>query len=334
MFESMSSGVAVYTAIDDGADFLVAEFNPAAERITRTSRVDVVGSSVCKAFPGVKALGLYGVIERVWRTGIPEALPAARYEDERLGLWVENFVYKLPSGEIFAMFDDVTEKQQTFQELRAAYDQLRYVQSGTLHALGAMTEFRDPYTAGHQQRVARVAVSIARQMGLSEARLEGLRAAATVHDIGKIGVPIEILSSPALLSPLQLEIVRQHATSGYEILKTIKFDWPVAEIVRQHHERIDGSGYPQGLRGEQIMLEARILAVADMLEAMVSHRPYRPALGMETALDELRRNRGVLYDSAVVDALMQIDAALVLESDPTLQDPLMWQHPALFAALD
>ena len=161
-----------------------------------------------------------------------------------------------------------------------------------------------------------------------------LRHGNRYQDIGKIGVPIEILSSPAPLSTLQLGIVRQRATSGYAILKTIKFDWPVAEIVRQHHERFDGSGYPRGLGGEEIMLEALILAVADMLEVMVSHRPYRPALGMETAIDELRTNRGVLYDSAVVDALMEIDVGSVLDPGRADQDLVMWERPGLLAALD
>jgi putative nucleotidyltransferase with HDIG domain len=206
--------------------------------------------------------------------------------------------------------------------LQEAYARLSRAQSETLQALGAVTEFRDPYTAGHQQRVARIAVAIARRLGYSPSSIEGLHNAAIVHDIGKVAVPIEILASPIPLTPVQSELVHAHASAGFSILKEINFDQPIAEIVRQHHERLDGSGYPRGLKADEILPEARVLAVADTVEAMITHRPYRPALGIQAALDEVVNNKGVLYDSAAVDALLQIDMGELLRETEANSDQL------------
>lgn len=175
-----------------------------------------------------------------------------------------------------------------------------------LEAISYTLEMRDPYTAGHQQRVARLASTLARRMGLSEFEAEGIRLAASVHDIGKIQVPFEILTRPRRLTPLEYEVVKTHAEAGYAILKGIEFPWPIADMVRQHHERIDGLGYPQGLRGNEILPGAKILAVADLIESMASHRPYRPALGVEAALSELEVGRGTRYDTAVSDACIAL----------------------------
>jgi len=176
----------------------------------------------------------------------------------------------------------------------------------TIQATAAMVEVRDPYTAGHQKRVGDLAMAIASQMGLSESRLEGIKMAGIVHDLGKIHVPIAILSKSGKLSQIEFDIIKTHPQVGFDLLKHIEFPWPIAQMVLQHHERMDGSGYPQGLKGEKIMLEARILAVADVVEAMSSHRPYRPALGIEKALEEINKNKGRLYDSEVVDACLKI----------------------------
>jgi PAS domain S-box-containing protein/putative nucleotidyltransferase with HDIG domain len=173
-------------------------------------------------------------------------------------------------------------------------------------AIAATVEMRDPYTAGHQRRVASLAVAIAAEMGLPDDQVQGLRMAGVVHDIGKIHVPAEILASPAKLSDAEFEIIKTHPLAGYDILKVIGFPWPVAEIVYQHHERLDGSGYPRGLKGEEILLEARILTVADVVEAMASHRPYRPGFGVFPALQEISRNKGKFYDVAVVEACMRV----------------------------
>lgn len=184
----------------------------------------------------------------------------------------------------------------------------------TVAAIASLVELRDPYTAGHQQRVSELACAIARDMGLDENRILGLHMAGVVHDIGKIHVPAEILTNPGKLTDAEFEIIKTHPRAGYEILKGIDFPWPVADIVLQHHERLDGSGYPQGLKGEEILLEARILCVADVVDAMSSHRPYRPGFGIFPALQEVSHNKGRLYDAAAVDACLR----LFLEKDYSL----------------
>lgn len=178
---------------------------------------------------------------------------------------------------------------------------LRTSMFDSITALAAMVELRDPYTAGHQKRVSEFAVAIAREMGLNEQMIEGIRLAGVVHDVGKIRVPAEILSKPGALSGPEMMIIREHSLNGFEILRSIDFPWPVAQIVLQHHERLNGSGYPYGLAADELLLEAKIIAVADVAEAMATHRPYRPALGIEAALQEIKEHRGELYDAAVVD---------------------------------
>ena len=154
--------------------------------------------------------------------------------------------------------------------------------------------------------MAELARSISQEMGLPKDQIEGVRMAGTVHDLGKISVPAEILSKPTKLSSLEFSLIKVHPQTSYDILKDIEFPWPIARIVLQHHERINGSGYPQGLKGEEILLESRILAVADVVEAIASHRPYRPAHGIDTALEEIEKNRGLFYDPDVVDACLQL----------------------------
>ena len=204
-------------------------------------------------------------------------------------------------AEMLAVARDITERKRVEYELSQRTDKLLEAMEGTLQALARVVEMRDPYTAGHQKRVAELACAIAGDMGLSPDRVTGLRLAGLIHDMGKVRVPAEILTNPNVLSDAELAIIRTHPSLGYEILKTIELPWPVADIVHQHHERMDGSGYPQGLRGEGILMESRILAVADVVEAIASHRPYRPALGIDQALQEVSKNSGRLYDSDVVN---------------------------------
>lgn len=190
------------------------------------------------------------------------------------------------------------------QSLRESEKKLRTSLLDSISAIAATVEMRDLYTAGHQRRVAQIATAIARLMGLPEAQIEGLYLACVVHDVGKIKIPAEILSKPGKLTALEFSLIKQHAQAGYEILKEVNFPWPIAQFVQQHHERMDGSGYPQGLKGEAILPEARILGVADVIEAMASHRPYRPGLGIDAALSEISNHRGTLYDPEVVDAAL------------------------------
>ncbi len=185
---------------------------------------------------------------------------------------------------------------------------LRQSLEQSIQTIADTVEARDPYTAGHQRRVAELATAIAQEMGLPEEQINGIHLAGIIHDLGKIHVPAEILSKPGKLTDIEYMLIKQHPQDGYDILKNVKFPWPIADIILQHHERMDGSGYPQGLKGDAILLEARIMAVADVVEAMSSHRPYRAALGIEPALDEIRRGRGSAYDPAAVDACLKLFA--------------------------
>jgi len=215
-------------------------------------------------------------------------------------------IVKLNENEVLAVVRDVTQLKKTERKLRETYKRLYKVLQDSTKALTKMVESRDPYTAGHQERVAELAVAIAKEMGLPERRLTGIRIAGLLHDMGKISIPAEILTKPTQLSEIELALVKTHPQVAYEVLREIDFPWPVAEIIYQHHERWDGSGYPRGLKDDEILLEARILAVADVVEAMSSHRPYRPAHSIKEALEELIRNKGKLYDPEVVDTCVKL----------------------------
>jgi PAS domain S-box-containing protein/putative nucleotidyltransferase with HDIG domain len=201
---------------------------------------------------------------------------------------------------------DISPLKRAEAELRENVERLRKVMSGVIRAIDVIVETRDPYTAGHQDQVARLASAIATEMSLPAETVEAIHVAASIHDLGKIYVPAEILSKPGHISDIERGFIRTHPQVGYDILKSIDFPWPIAEIVLQHHERMDGSGYPRGLKDGDIRIEARILGLADVVESMGSHRPYRPTLGIEKALDEIRTNRGILYDPDVVEACLRL----------------------------
>jgi PAS domain S-box-containing protein len=203
---------------------------------------------------------------------------------------------------------DISEQVAAREEVRRTAQQLRRTVEGTILAMSNVVEARDPYTAGHERRVSELCVAIGKEMGMAEDDLEGLRLGALIHDIGKIAVPAEILAKPGRLSEIEFTLVEQHSPSGFDILQAIEFSWPIADMVLQHHERLDGSGYPAGLTAEAILPEAKILAVADVVEAMSSHRPYRAALGIDAALTEVRENAGVKYDAAVAAACATVVA--------------------------
>lgn len=196
-------------------------------------------------------------------------------------------------------------RKRTF-ELEQSLIKLRRALGATIDAMALTVETRDPYTAGHQRRVADLARAIAKEMNLTNDQIDGIRFAGVIHDLGKISVPAEILSKPARLSDIEFSLIKTHAQVGYDILKDIEFPWPVADIIVQHHEKIDGSGYPNGLKGDDILMEARILCVSDVVEAMASHRPYRPGLGIDRALEEITENKGLIYDAGVVDACVKV----------------------------
>ncbi len=207
---------------------------------------------------------------------------------------------------VVGTFKDLTDLMLSEAKLKQSYVKLQSAMDSTIQTLSTIVESRDPYTSGHQERVARLAVEIGREMGIDEEQCKAIRIAAVLHDIGKISVPVEILSKPKNLNKIEMELIRQHPEIGFNILKGIDFPYPIARIVQQHHERINGSGYPSGLVGEDTLLEAKILAVADVVEAIASHRPYRPALGIDKALEEIDSNQGVLYDEAVSEACLRL----------------------------
>jgi putative nucleotidyltransferase with HDIG domain len=209
------------------------------------------------------------------------------------------------SGDL-VMVSDVTERKEAEVELQRSLERMQDLIEGVIHTISVTVEMRDQYTAGHQKRVAILARKIAQEMMLPGEKVQAIYMASLIHDIGKISIPAEILSKPTRLNEVEYSIIKTHPQVGYDILKGIEFPWPVAELVLKHHERMDGSGYPQGLGGDEIPLEARILSVADVVEAMASHRPYRAALGIGKALEEISQNKGKLYDADVVRMCLKV----------------------------
>jgi PAS domain S-box-containing protein/putative nucleotidyltransferase with HDIG domain len=204
------------------------------------------------------------------------------------------------------IFTDISKRKEAEEQLKKNFERLKKSTNGIIQAIALTVETRDPYTSGHQIRVAKLATTIAREMNLPMEQVEGITMAASIHDIGKISVPAEILSKPSRLSDIEFQLIKIHPEAGYNIVKDIDFPWPIATIIMQHHERINGSGYPKGLKGEEILLETRIMSVADVVEAIASHRPYRPAYGIDIAIEEISRNSGILYDPDAVDACLKL----------------------------
>jgi PAS domain S-box-containing protein len=431
LFEYISSGVAVYEAVDNGSDFIFKDFNRAAEKIDKIKKKDLIGKSVLKIFPEVKDFGLFDVFKKVYKTGKPEKYPISFYSDNRISGWRRNYIYKLPTGEIVAVYDDMTRQKQAEESLRISeefssslmknspspimvvnadtsikyvnpalenlvglksdeilgkkppypwwpaglenkydwefkevlkegcikrellfnnkmgekfwvevdgkpifsngelkyliitwfditdrkiigdnlkisYHKLQKILEGTINTLAAIVEIKDPYTSGHQKRVSRLAVAISSELGLESKIIESIRIAAEIHDIGKINIPASILSKPGKLTDIEYDMIKTHPQMSYDMINKIEFPMPIAEIILQHHEKMDGSGYPRGLKEKDIMLEAKILAVADVVEAMSSYRPYRPALGLNAAIEEIKKNKGKLYDPKIVDVCIKI----------------------------
>ena len=304
LVENANEGIVV---IQDG---LIKFANPKFYELSGCTESDLA----CKHFteflhPEERAAALEGY--QKWMKGetAPSVYTFRAIDKQGKVRWVESKLVLITwegKPAVLNFLSDVTDRVQAQEERRRNFERLRKLLEETVASLAATVELKDPYTAGHQRRVSQLACAIAKELGLSKERIEGLRLAAVVHDIGKMAVPAEILSKPGHLNKLEFDMVKHHPTAGYELLKHIEFPWPVAEIVLQHHERLDGSGYPQGLKGEEILLEARILAVADVVEAMSSHRPYRAALGIEKALEEIEQGKGTRYDPQVVDACVRL----------------------------
>ncbi len=431
LFEHMRNGVAVYEAVDGGKDFIIRDYNKAAERIDKVKRKNIIGKSVLEVFPGIKDIGLFDVFKRVNRTGMFEKHPLCFYKDKRLSGWRRNYVYKLPSGEIVTIYDDLTRQKQVEESLKTSeelssslmnnsptpivvvnpdtsvryvnpameklvglkpgealgvkvpypwwpknqvdnyskhykesllknvknkeilfcnkdkkdiwvqlsrkpvfskgklkylisnwvnisgqksaedklkigYKKLKRILDGTINTLSAIVEAKDPYTSGHQKRVSKLAVAVAKELDLEKERVEAIRVAALIHDIGKINIPASILVKPGRLSDIEYDMIKTHPEMSYDMIDKIEFPFNISKIILQHHEKLNGSGYPQGLKSKDILFESKILTVADVVEAMSSDRPYRPALGLDAAIEEIKNNKGKLYDSSVVDACIKV----------------------------
>ncbi|MCF7821777.1 MAG: PAS domain S-box protein [Mariprofundaceae bacterium] len=293
---------------------IIIDWNPEAARMFGFSMEEAIGRELAETIipPEFRKAHIAG-IKKYLKTGESKILnkhmeiTAIGKDGDMLPVELSIVPLKRNGSVTFSAFiRSLSERDQAEQLLLESATTLKNSLVGTIAAISKAVEARDPYTAGHQQRVSRLSRTIAQEMGLDKHQIEGIRMGATIHDIGKIQVPAEILSKPSALNDLEYEIIKTHAKVGYEILKNIKFPWPIADIAHQHHEHLDGTGYPQGLKGDEICLEARIVAVADTVEAMGSHRPYRPSLGIETALNEITINRGKWYDTDVVDICLML----------------------------
>jgi len=198
------------------------------------------------------------------------------------------------------------ECNQVDKKLKQSYKKLQKIIEGTAHIITKVVELRDPYSIGHQQRVSKLATAIAQEMELPQDKIEGTKIASLVHDIGKVDLPTEIISKPSKLVEVEFNLIKNYPNVGYDILKKVDFPWPIAEIVLQHQEKIDGSGYPRGLKGDEICIEAKILGVANVVEAMSSYKSYRPALSIDEALTEIYKNKNILFDPEVVDTCLKL----------------------------
>jgi PAS domain S-box-containing protein/putative nucleotidyltransferase with HDIG domain len=306
LFRNMNEGVALHQMVydEDGraVDYRILDVNPAYEKQTGISLEAAKGKSACQLY-GSNAPPYLDIYDTVTRTGEPYSFetyypPLQRY--------FEISIFSLKQSWFATVFSDITARKKADAALGQSLERLRRTLEATVQAMATTVETRDPYTAGHQRRVAALARAIAAEMGLTADQIDGIRMAAIIHDIGKISVPAEILSKPTELTEIELELIRTHAQSGYEILKDIEFNWPMARIVLEHHERMDGSGYPHGLTGDSLLIESRVLTVADVVEAIATNRPYRPAYSIETALEEISFNRETLYDRDAVDACLKL----------------------------
>ncbi len=307
----------IFASIQDGMSIMdlnlrILRVNPSMEK-WYPHALPLVGKKCYQAYTGQSYPCRPCPAHRAIFSGKPQVETVARKGiDGKILGWLE--VYSFPwrnnfTGEVRGVINylrDITYRLKVEDEVEETLKKLQKTLNGTVLALSSIVETRDPYTAGHQRRVVQIACAIAQELEFSENRISGLRVMGFLHDIGKMAIPAEILCKPGKLSEYEFNIIKSHPQIAYDILKEIEFPWPVAEVILQHHEKLDGSGYPVGLSGKDIIMEARVLAVADVTEAMASHRPYRPALGLDRALSEIAQDHGTLYDQKVVDACISL----------------------------
>jgi PAS domain S-box-containing protein/putative nucleotidyltransferase with HDIG domain len=298
--------------LKDAKELRFIRFNRAGEDLLGYSRDDLLGKNDFDFFPKEQA-DFFTEKDRIVLRGkevvdIPEEPIQSLQKGKRI-LHTKKVPILNANGEpeyLLGISEDITERKKVEDALQQTLASLKKAVSITIQVMVSAVEARDPYTSGHQTRVADLACAIAREMKLSRDQIEAIRLAASIHDIGKLSLPAEILSKPTKLTEIEFSLIKEHSKIGYEILKNVESPWRLAEIVYQHHERINGSGYPRKLKGDDILMEARIIAVSDVVEAMASHRPYRPGLGVDAALKEIENNRGISYDLEATDACLRL----------------------------
>ena len=313
LLEAVVENIPLMIFLKEAEDLRFVLFNNAGEELLGQDRKDLLGKNDWDLFPSEQAAHFIAKDREVLdgKTGALDILEEPILTSKRDERILHTHKVRILGADgkakyLLGVSEDITEQMQSQIELKNSLNKLQETIKGTINTIALIVEARDPYTAGHQKRVSDLAAAIAINLHLSEHQVEGIRLAGLIHDLGKIQIPAEILSKPGKISKLEFEIIKTHPQVGYDLLKEINFPWPIAQIVHQHHEKIDGSGYPQGLVGDEIMLEARILAVSDIVEAMSSHRPYRPALGIEKALEEIMQDKGTLLDPDVVDVCVKL----------------------------
>jgi PAS domain S-box-containing protein/putative nucleotidyltransferase with HDIG domain len=310
-YRTIFDSVPAFIAYLDSKGTFMRVNKPAAAGIGLTP-MQMVGKTLFDIFPSEEAALFLSIASQVFNSGIPVTGSINSFSTpEGKTRWSDNDIVpyydstrKIVGTILFAK--DITDRMQAEHGLKLSYEALHRALEGSVNAIAKIVEMKDPYTAGHQARVAELAEAIAAELKLPAERIDNIRTAARMHDVGKIYVPSDILSKPGVLTSIEFEIIKTHATGSYEILESIDLPGPVAQIAQQHHERLDGSGYPNGDSGDAIILEARILAVADVVEAMISYRPYRPGLGIDKALQEIIQGKDKLYDSHAVDACVKL----------------------------
>ncbi len=237
----------------------------------------------------------------------PDEFVLKRKDNSKMTVEISTYPVKIKEGTVvLGMARDISERKKAEEVLLQSHNKLLKTMEDTISTIGKIAETRDPYTAGHQNNVSQIATFIAQEMKLPKDKIEGVRIASLIHDIGKISLPAEILNKPTKLTEIEFSLIKDHSQTGHDVLKSIDFPYPIAKIVLQHHERLNGSGYPHKLKDDEIILEARIIGIADVVEAMSSHRPYRPALGIDRAMEEISQNKGILYDPEVADACIRL----------------------------
>jgi PAS domain S-box-containing protein len=307
LLESLKNTYFVYTCTKDGQ---ITYISPSIARVlgyTEDEFIELINNSQSDFLNGEHVLPSHETLKD-GRT-IPYEMLIPCKDGSPCWLEVSEVPIRDENGNTTAIeciFHNISERKKAELGLKTSVEKLRKALAGTIQAMALTVETRDAYTAGHQRRVTDLARSIAQEMGMNENDVDGLRMAGVIHDLGKISVPGEILNKPGKLTKLEFDLIKIHPQTGFDILKNITFQWPIAQMVLQHHERLDGSGYPHGLRGEDILQEAKILAVSDVVEAMSSHRPYRATLGIDMALEEITANKNILYDADIVDTAVDL----------------------------